>query len=263
MYNCDIEYVSAPELSAYICRICEDQLIHEYVDACPSYNIDSITSSASARSFLPVGNNPYGVPADDSYYKQGSIVDLYTNSTRQEKFWLELVSNITSKNKNNLRLILTQLRNSTKTNSGLWLHTDVGCTPRVTGAGSDRKHLQVLVHLDATPVEAKSNDSTMLLFSQLSARDDNPTKIYNTWQHGYDLNILGDLHVGDNISVEAIGGMWSTENDYETFTLHKRVTPQVGTVIVLDYGQHYNVHAVAPKTVTRNRRIIEHWFEYT
>ena len=42
----------------------------------------------------------------------------------------------------------------------------------------------------------------------------------------------------------------------------KKILPKDGLVVIMDYRNKYNIHAVSPKT-DYNRNVIEQWFSYS
>lgn len=213
-------------------------------------------------SFVPFGEGPakiWNVDANDSYHKQGVIVniikDLKSSSYLFSDEFKKKISKILKINYKKLSPIDCRYKVHLNESNGLWLHTDYR-------SGVKRKFL-VLIYASNDEWKPKYGGE-LLIFT----KNNNLPKKYDSKEiiNGYQsskrpLLELNKLKEGDNLILKnGIGGEWE-RNKIESFKCLKKVKPKSGRVVIMDYRNHYNIHAVSSKK-KYDRKLIELWFSY-
>ena len=118
-------------------------------------------------------------------------------------------------------------------------------------------YIEILIYVNDE--EYNNDGGELLLFSNENNIDEVERKLFRKWQYKRLLTELINLRDGDIIRTSGVAGNSPFKNKVVDFKLEKKVKPLFGRVVILDYRDNYNVHAVAPKS-NFNRKSIEQWF---
>jgi len=233
-------------------------ILLECESKCPSSILFLEDEDVVETTTQPVGDfgKEWNIPSDESYQKQGVIVkrDNPPNYFTSE-FWLKIVADIVGIDYKKLIPNLWNYRTNIENTDGLWLHTD-----KDLYEDDLSRNIEVLIYANNKDWK-KEYGGQLLLFSNENKIDNVDRKCFNEWQHSRRLNELNDYEVGDTIRTKGVGGGWNKQDKLVDFKLEEKISPVFGRVVILDYRNNYNVHAVTPKN-TYNRKSLEQWFNY-
>lgn len=211
-------------------------------------------------SFIPVGkllSKRWNTPQDETYYKQGVIVD----STLPPDYfisdeWKKKISKIINVEQNKLIPYSWKYKKHVNESNGIWLHTDY--------RSDIKRNLLILIYKSSQKWKRKYGGE-LLIFSKTGTffSDDVITKeskeIIDGYQTGKPLTILNNIKKGEELILKnGIGGEWD-QGLTESFECKSKIAPFNGRVIIMDYRNKPNIHAVSYKK-EYDRNLIEQWF---
>lgn len=198
------------------------------------------------RTLGPALSQRWGTPADESFWKQGVVVDdAVTLRETDRRLLEENVNRILGET-----VLLTELRFKAHRplSNGVWLHTDRQPT---TG----KRDIHLLLYLDTL----RAGDG-----GEFGLYTHSPTQPHErpcaSARSGY---ISGKpIRLPRTIKTHAVGGEW--RHGTRQLRCIQRVVPRRGRAILMDCRQAENVHAVAAlRRETARRSLVEAWFHVT
>ena len=255
-----IDNISEPDLRVFVIDNIIPEHILRYLEVqCPKvekYNSGGLEKSVYELTTSQISESEassWNLPAGESYLKQGMIVkptapvDYFISAA-----WKKSLARIIDVDPSKVIPTVWQYRTNTENHTGLWLHTDKDLRK------NDYRNVEVLIYVSSQEW-CEDHGGELLVFSNEHAASDVPRRNYKKWQTGRVLRELNTLAVDGVIRTTGIGGGWPLQQQSVDFTLERKIPPLFGRVVVLDYRNNYNIHAVAPK-VNFNRKSIEQWF---
>ena len=223
---------------------------------CPTNNLNNESKDIQEFCTFPVREElgkKWNIPPDECYLKQGLVVNEdepleYFTTTE----WKKKISKIIDVDYDRLSIKVFRYRTNIENTNGLWLHTDKDLEPN--------RNIEVLIYVNNEEWKPEYGGE-LLLFSNENKIDDVDRKEYNEWQNGREMSELSELNIGDIIRTKGIGGPWHSHDKLVDFKLEKKIPPLFGRVVIIDYRDNYNIHAVTPKKKF-NRKTIEAYWSY-
>lgn len=206
-------------------------------------------------SFIEVGNDlskKWNIPKDETYFKEGVIVEqTQPPNYFVSKQWMQKIANRLKIDENYLEPLTWKYKRNIKNSNGLWLHTDI--------RREEKRNILVLIYVGN--YSNKKDGGELLIFNEKSKYNKNIPLIKN-YQSGYPLKILKNIKINEFINTDSIGGEWNKNKTPTTFQCIHKILPKDGLVVIMDYRDKYNIHAVSPKT-NYERNVVEQWFSYS
>ena len=196
---------------------------------------------AYPESFAGVGEAlgaRWNVPPDQSYHKQGVLVQSYAPSEVKLEALAEWVARELGIGEP-VAVVEVKCKTHTARSNGVWLHTDFRAT-------ADR-HVLVLVYLsDLNP----SDGGQLHIYTHRSEVGDEEEV------DGYQTGRLSPLPTV--CATAGIGGEWT--DGRRRFECVRTIVPRKGLVVAMDCRSHRNVHAVSAMETGTARMLCEMWF---
>ena len=182
----------------------------------------------------------WGAPSDESFWKQGVVVDDTIRLNPSDQEHLEsLVSKVVKE-----AVVLTELRFKAHCNlsNGVWLHTD-----RQKKALRD---IHLIFYFDSLGYD---DGGVFGLYSWTNSTTSEDS-VHSTYVSGQPITLP------KKITTVAIGGEWNRQN---AVNLHlcRSVIPKRGRAILMDCREKENIHAVSAMRKKKTRRLMEAWFK--
>ena len=194
---------------------------------------------ATKRPIGPILAKVWNAPADESFWKQGVVVD--DNPQISTHVRRELESSVGRALGYPVILVESRVKSHVAKSSGVWLHTD----------RQDRTHrdIHMLVYLSTLH---KKDGGACHLFSNEKTNQSPQVSMY----------IGGGERINEftkPITAATIGGEWSKGT--RCFRSRHKITPKRGRTIIMDCRTAENVHAVTAMHTSKPRHLFEAWFK--
>lgn len=221
--------------------ICDGLLAEEVLRSLERATPSTARASSFPATFRPIGSRlslMWNAPPDETYWKQGVVVDDAPRLDERTRSALETsVGRLVGLP---LRMIEARSKRHVARSPGVWLHTD-----RQTGTP---RRVHALVYL----TDLSSGDGGAChLFSHETTSLPAEHRAY----------VRGGVRIGEfdrPLVATLVGGEWSRGK--RRFVPRQRVVPKRGRVVVMDCAKAENVHSVTAMRTDRDRALFEAWF---